>query len=1115
MKDKRKIDIIEQISEFAQKAEVDGALRALKVCMTSSESEAESLAEKLRAEISLLAFSEIFSSGNCVVAMRDWIAGMPLRMQRAAPLDALADIVKIADALLASGIVHGDLKPENVIADESGAFVLTDFCARKFYEVTKGTNGTGISYLAPEQINGTTDEKSDVYALGVILGKILCGKTPFDGKPDDAVLDEKQNSNGPDWSALEIMQVPAEISEIVRKATVSDANARYQSVTELRDACESAMRRIESGGGVSSSSSAPTAGSEPASDEPEPIPLNPNKRFVLVGHTGAGKTVLAAGLYATFSRKKSLSVEAADEQTKQLANNFKTLIETNSWPAATTGAAQKLSFRIAHEGNAAELDFDEYMGERTSDVESYIRDILKIPDGVLLLMNPGGIQFRSKGEDDTKQAVALRRNKLLSDLESIIDYLFKLKKRPSVALVITASDRLKSDLKDFAGEFSRYVEKIESALDSRDKTWWKRFDISVCGELEDQNKPRLDPQGIEEPFLWLLERHDLRERKARMKKIALRSAGMLCAAAAVAAAWWGIDFYRAGVPAKETLACAVKYSGRTDEQDLLNLVKELVDIRIKYCSEKHIADEKNLGLRLGVCTSRCSPFFLFRDRSRAFDENIRNLEVAIDAAKASLFEFRMKRALKEASETNCDSIADGIASWRLLQDDETVVARSGELKRQCAEDLPPARERYAYEKFVEVLKEVETSPQKGLRDLPERIEAFLASPTALPEEEHARNTEELKRLLLAARERVFVFQADELEKKIKTFSPQKIDDWTPVVSKWNHFLADQPKDVPAQIVSDKFSALSLCMKKTFDDFLLGLCEKYRDRQMKSQKELKAEFDAELEAKLYPEFPPEFAAAFRALVKTNISGTLADWDKLMASIVADFITKETGRGGADMLRDFREFFYENADNPYLENAEKFVANAVFKSLDGITQPKEWKNTEREYLAVKELCAAIRATPSKYIQAKKMFTFANAYIEWLDGYSRNIKVLEGRLRSLGRTSDWGNPYWVEDTYDSRGNYCAGHSPVLYSGWYRYPDTTWTFSLKKPWEEYTLRMSLKDDGKIYDSAQGTRSWTWSNPGVWSAGKNKVAWDGFELDVEISGKTIWDIWNESFKGN
>jgi serine/threonine protein kinase len=115
-------------------------------------------------------------------AMLQRAACLPL--YRAVPL--LRQIAYALAQAHADGIVHRDLKPENVLLDESGAVFVSDFGVG--YDLPRASLGTLSSligtpaYLAPEQLRGQpTDQRADVYALGVIFYEMLTGNTPFSG----------------------------------------------------------------------------------------------------------------------------------------------------------------------------------------------------------------------------------------------------------------------------------------------------------------------------------------------------------------------------------------------------------------------------------------------------------------------------------------------------------------------------------------------------------------------------------------------------------------------------------------------------------------------------------------------------------------------------------------------------------------------------------------------------------------------------------------------------------------------------------------------------------------------------------------------------------------------
>ncbi|HYI62200.1 MAG TPA: protein kinase [Acidimicrobiales bacterium] len=106
---------------------------------------------------------------------------------RLAPAEAARIAARIAQALTvahAAGIVHRDIKPANVLLAVGGRVVVTDFGIAKATEtgdITTGRQMLGTAkYLAPEQVEGTrVDGRADVYALGVVLFEMVCGRVPF------------------------------------------------------------------------------------------------------------------------------------------------------------------------------------------------------------------------------------------------------------------------------------------------------------------------------------------------------------------------------------------------------------------------------------------------------------------------------------------------------------------------------------------------------------------------------------------------------------------------------------------------------------------------------------------------------------------------------------------------------------------------------------------------------------------------------------------------------------------------------------------------------------------------------------------------------------------------
>ncbi|MEQ9737526.1 MAG: protein kinase, partial [Algiphilus sp.] len=112
-------------------------------------------------------------------------------------IEALAILRELADAFTHAhdrGFVHRDVKPENIIFDEQGYPVLTDFGIAKAVDSGTRVTATGVSvgtprYISPEQARGrTVDNRADIYSLGVILYEMLTGKPPYDGEESLAVI---------------------------------------------------------------------------------------------------------------------------------------------------------------------------------------------------------------------------------------------------------------------------------------------------------------------------------------------------------------------------------------------------------------------------------------------------------------------------------------------------------------------------------------------------------------------------------------------------------------------------------------------------------------------------------------------------------------------------------------------------------------------------------------------------------------------------------------------------------------------------------------------------------------------------------------------------------------
>ncbi len=173
-----------------------------------------------------------------------------VQREGALPVGTVIDLgIQIAQALEAAherGVVHRDIKPQNVLLAEEGRVKVTDFGIAR----SRGTEGLTLTgtimgtsdYIAPEQAKGEpSGEASDVYSLGVVLFELLTGKVPYEA--ESPVATAMRHVHDPIPSVRSVRpEVPARLDACVRRALAKEPRDRFASMSDLIAELEACRR---------------------------------------------------------------------------------------------------------------------------------------------------------------------------------------------------------------------------------------------------------------------------------------------------------------------------------------------------------------------------------------------------------------------------------------------------------------------------------------------------------------------------------------------------------------------------------------------------------------------------------------------------------------------------------------------------------------------------------------------------------------------------------------------------------------------------------------------------------------------------------------------------------
>jgi serine/threonine protein kinase/Tfp pilus assembly protein PilF len=161
-------------------------------------------------------------------------------MGRLSPGQAVSIARQVGEGLAEAhrlGVVHRDLKPQNIMIDRDGHVKIMDFGIARTIK-TEGITGPGMmvgtpEYMSPEQAEGKdVDERSDIYGLGIILFEMLTGKVPFEADSPLGIALKQKTEMPPDPRKIN-PQIPENLGRLILRCLAKEKGRRYQNAQEL------------------------------------------------------------------------------------------------------------------------------------------------------------------------------------------------------------------------------------------------------------------------------------------------------------------------------------------------------------------------------------------------------------------------------------------------------------------------------------------------------------------------------------------------------------------------------------------------------------------------------------------------------------------------------------------------------------------------------------------------------------------------------------------------------------------------------------------------------------------------------------------------------------------
>jgi serine/threonine protein kinase/TPR repeat protein len=196
------------------------------------------------------------------------------------------------------GIIHRDIKPQNIFLTKQGKPKIGDFGLAKKQEMSSGTVAGAIMgsppYMSPEQCRGfKATASSDLYSVGIMLFEMTVGVRPFQGPTLNDYLSQHTTQQAP-WAKAIRQDLPEGLAELLSKALEKDPGRRFASASSFRRELMAIYRGVEGGASVNASSSGRSIIAKPRESEGDEKLLGERYRLErLIGEGGMGQVWLA------------------------------------------------------------------------------------------------------------------------------------------------------------------------------------------------------------------------------------------------------------------------------------------------------------------------------------------------------------------------------------------------------------------------------------------------------------------------------------------------------------------------------------------------------------------------------------------------------------------------------------------------------------------------------------------------------------------------------------------------------------------------------------------------------------------------------------------------------